>query len=90
MNNAKPIVRLQLGKRLLRRREVELKTGKSRAGIYADIRAGIFPAPVPIGLNSVAWLESEVDQWIVDRLANRKQSKSSAGSAPRINQELHP
>jgi prophage regulatory protein len=72
MSDEKPIVRLQSGNRLLRRREVELKTGKSRAGIYADIRAGIFPAPVPIGINSVAWLESEVDQWIVDRLANRK------------------
>jgi len=67
-----PIERITLGNRLLRRREVELKTGKSRAAIYADIRAGTFPEPVPIGRSSVAWLEAEIDQWIADRLAERK------------------
>lgn len=75
MNDETPTGRLQLGNRLLRRKEVELKTGKSRASIYADIRAGVFPAPVSIGISSVAWLEAEVDQWIVERLAERSKSK---------------
>ncbi|PMU11725.1 MULTISPECIES: AlpA family transcriptional regulator [unclassified Pseudomonas] len=68
-----PVQRIELGNRLLRRREVEQKTGKSRAAIYADIRAGTFPGPMPIGINSVAWLEAEVDQWIAERLAERNQ-----------------
>ena len=62
---------IPVGNRLLRRREVELKTGKSRAAIYAAIREGTFPAPVQIGVNSVAWLEAEVDTWIAERLATR-------------------
>lgn len=62
----------KLGNRLLRRPEVEWKTGKSRAGIYEGIRAGTFPAPVPIGRNSVAWLEAEVDQWIAARINERQ------------------
>ena len=69
------IKRLELGNRLLRRRDVELKTGKSRAAIYADIRSGTFPEPIPIGINSVAWLEAEIDQWIADRLEERNQTR---------------
>lgn len=76
---AQPATRLSLGNRLLRRREVELKTGKSRAAIYADIRAGTFPVPVPIGAKSVAWLEAEVDQWIADRLAERSETRATRG-----------
>ncbi|MCG7373256.1 AlpA family transcriptional regulator [Pseudomonas luteola] len=70
----KPIGQLTLGNRLLRRREVEQKTGKSRAAIYEAIRLGTFPEPVAIGTNSVAWLEAEIDQWIADRLAERNQN----------------
>ncbi|MAM57190.1 MAG: AlpA family transcriptional regulator, partial [Salinicola sp.] len=58
------VERIELGNRLLRRRDVELKTGKSRSAIYAGVRNGTFPAPVPIGDKSVAWLEEEVDSWI--------------------------
>lgn len=63
--------RLVLGNRLLRLPDVAAKTGKSKPAIYAAIRAGTFPAPVPIGTNSVAWLESEVDGWIQARLDER-------------------
>ncbi|MGV8887084.1 MAG: helix-turn-helix transcriptional regulator [Pseudomonas sp.] len=69
------VQRIDLGNRLLRRRDVEQKTGKSRAAIYADIRAGTFPKPVPIGLNSVAWLEAEIDQWIANRLEERNETR---------------
>lgn len=80
MNRAKPFLAVALGNRLLRRREVEQKTGKSRAAIYADIRAGTFPEPVPIGINSVAWLEAEIDQWIADRLAERNAVRAGRGT----------
>ena len=76
---AQPATRISLGNRLLRRREVEQKTGKSRAAIYADIRAGTFPEPVPIGAKSVAWLEAEIDQWIADRLVERSKAKTTRG-----------
>lgn len=69
--------RAVLGNRLLRRREVELKTGKSRASIYADIRAGTFPEPVSIGRNSVAWVEREIEFWVSERLAERDRATAS-------------
>ena len=65
--------RIELGNRLLRRRDVELKTGKSRSAIYAGVSNGTFPAPVPIGDKSVAWLEEEVEDDRYDRL--RRQVK---------------
>ncbi|VVP18973.1 hypothetical protein PS870_03720 [Pseudomonas fluorescens] len=85
-----PVQRIELGNRLLRRRQVEEKTGKSRAAIYADIRAGIFPAPVPIGANSVAWLEAEIDQWIANRLAERNQAITSRRAVAQPFSEAYP
>ncbi len=78
------VERIELGNRLLRRREVELKTGKSRSAIYAGVSKGTFPAPVPIGDKSVAWLEEEIDGWIAERLAERNRTLASAQSRPRL------
>ena len=49
--------------RYLRRREVEIDTGLSRATIYRHIKAGIFPRPRKVGPNSVRWRSSELEQW---------------------------
>lgn len=57
--------------RLLKRPEVEAKTGLSRSAIYAKIAAGIFPRPVNLGPKAVSWLSTEIDQWICDRVAER-------------------
>lgn len=74
--------KIQLGNRLLRRKEVEQKTGKSRSAIYDGIRQGTFPAPVPIGGKSVAWLEEEVDSWIANCLEERKRQRLEGIPAP--------
>ncbi|WP_286901891.1 helix-turn-helix transcriptional regulator [Vreelandella sedimenti] len=42
----KTVNQIALGNRLLRRKDVEQKTGKSRSAIYDGIRQGTFPAPV--------------------------------------------
>lgn len=77
------IERIHLGNRLLRRPDVERKTGKSRAAIYEAIRAGTFPSPVPIGTNSVAWLEEEIDRWIAERLIERDKALKPATALSR-------
>ncbi|MCI2810409.1 helix-turn-helix transcriptional regulator [Eoetvoesiella caeni] len=56
---------------LIRIRPVMERTGKCRSAVYADIQAGTFPAPVKIGRNASAWLSSEIDGWIAERVANR-------------------
>lgn len=64
-------IQLSVGNRLLKRGDVELKTGLSRSSIYSAVRAKAFPEPIAIAPNRVAWLESEIDQWIAARLAER-------------------
>ena len=57
--------------RLIRRPEVEKCTGLSRARIYESMDAGRFPRPVKIGPRAVAWVESEIDDWLHQRIAER-------------------
>ena len=57
--------------RLLRRPEVEHKTGLTRTAIYDAIRKGDFPESIRISNNAVAWLCSEIDSWINNRIAQR-------------------
>jgi len=52
--------------RLIRRRELEQITGKSRSAIYADMARDIFPRPVRIGKRSVGWRSSEIEAWLHD------------------------
>ncbi|MBZ0090957.1 MAG: AlpA family phage regulatory protein [Sulfuricellaceae bacterium] len=50
---------------ILRRREVERRTGLSRTSLYERIAAGTFPRPVNLGGGqSVGWYEHEVETWI--------------------------
>jgi prophage regulatory protein len=59
-------------KRILRRRKVEGRTGKSRSSIYKGIQDGTFPAPIRLGPRSVGWLESDIDDWIAKCIENSK------------------
>ena len=55
--------------RFIRRPEVQSLTGLSRSGIYARTREGTFPAPIRIGERAIAWLETDIHQWMADRVA---------------------
>jgi prophage regulatory protein len=66
----------QLHTALIRRKDVERLTALSRSRIYALMAAGAFPKPVTLGAMSVAWLETEVREWITSRIAD---SRKKAG-----------
>ncbi len=53
---------------ILRRKQVELRTGLARSTIYQYIKDGLFPKPVPLGPRAVGWVESEVSAWITERI----------------------
>ena len=53
--------------RILRRPEVEMRTGLSRSAIYALMAKQQFPAAIPLTAKAVGWLESSVETWIADR-----------------------
>ena len=55
--------------RLIRRKEVQSKTGLGASSIYAMMKNGTFPKCLKLSERRVAWIESEVDQWIADRIA---------------------
>jgi prophage regulatory protein len=55
----------------LRLPQVIRRTGLSRASIYAQIAKGKFPAQVPLLDRSVGWIETEIDDWLRDRVARR-------------------
>ncbi|EBP4342207.1 AlpA family transcriptional regulator [Salmonella enterica] len=57
--------------RFLRLHQVLDKTGLKRSQIYAYMKTGDFPGSVKIGPSSIAWLESEIDDWIKAKLNNR-------------------
>lgn len=55
-------------KRFIRLAKVMDKTGLSRSTIYARIAVGEFPKPVSLGGRAVAWVEQEIDAWIMARI----------------------
>lgn len=67
--------------RLLRRPEVEAITGLSRARIYALMATDGFPAPVKLGLNSVAWKLHDIEEWIDSLPTARSGERDSRGAS---------
>ena len=55
--------------------EVLDRVGFSRTHLYRKINAGSFPRPVPLGPQKVAFLESEIVEWMEERLRARAQNE---------------
>lgn len=56
----------------IRLSEVQRRTGYCKAWIYKLIKQGKFPKSVKIGIRSIAFVESEVDEWISQRIAESR------------------
>ena len=57
--------------RFIRRKAVEELTGLARSTIYQMVHEERFPRPVRLGGRAVAWLETEVKDWVAARIAER-------------------
>jgi prophage regulatory protein len=55
--------------RFIRRNQVQQITGLSRSSIYAMVADGTFPKQIKIGRRAVAWLETEIDDWMHERIS---------------------
>lgn len=62
--------------RFIKLKEVMAKTSIRRSTIYKYMAEGRFPQSVPLGGRSVAWVESEVDEWLLERITERDESCS--------------
>ncbi len=69
--------------RIIRRKQVEARTGLSRSSIYARLRHNpkrpgdydpTFPKPISVGAKAVGWIESEVDAWIAAQIEKSRKA----------------
>jgi len=63
----------------LRLPDVLKRTGLSRSSVYLRVHQRCFPQPVSLGSHSVAWVESEVEAWLGDRIALSRALPQTAG-----------
>lgn len=53
--------------RALNIKQVAAKLSLGRSTIYRMISRGDFPKPFSLGGNRTAWLEEDVDRWLLDK-----------------------
>jgi len=72
VNSPTPIAKLTLTE-ILRRKQVQQKTGLPRSTMYALIKSGEFPKPIRLtSKRAVGWLESEVDSFIQKKITESR------------------
>lgn len=68
---------------ILRRKQVESRTGLSRSSIYARLRHNpkrpgdhdpTFPKPVSVGAKAVGWIEAEIEVWIAAQIQKSRKA----------------
>lgn len=63
--------------KLLRTSNVVEWLGVSRSTLWRWTRGGLFPAPIAIGPNAIAWREDEISAWL-DARPRRHRPDASA------------
>lgn len=63
--------------KFLRLPEVKDRTGLSRSTLYLRISQGRFPAPVSLGGRAVGWIESEINDWTDQQIANSQKVRGA-------------
>jgi prophage regulatory protein len=74
---------IQAALTILRRKQVEARTGLSRSTIYAKLRCNpkrptdydpTFPKPVSVGAKAVGWIEAEINDWLTAQIAKSRKA----------------
>ncbi|MED5525616.1 MAG: AlpA family transcriptional regulator [Pseudomonadota bacterium] len=58
--------------RFIKLKEVQNLTSLPRSTIYKYIAEGRFPKQISLGERNVAWLESEIQTWIREKVEQRQ------------------
>ena len=70
---------------IIRRKQVEARTGLSRSSIYARLRKNpkrpgdydpTFPKPISVGAKAVGWIEAEIDAWLTAQVEKSRKAAS--------------
>jgi prophage regulatory protein len=62
--------------KFLRLTEVQRRIPYSRSTIYLKVSRGEFPQPINLGARAVGWLESDIDEWIAQRIDKSRERAS--------------
>ena len=57
---------------IMRLPAVSEMTGIPRSTLYLYIKKNQFPKPVKIGVRSVGWIKTEIDEWLIKRIDMRQ------------------
>ena len=60
---------------ILRLSQVEARTGLSGSYIYNLMSNDEFPRPIKLGPRAVGWVESDINDWLMERIAESRGSK---------------
>ena len=59
---------------LIRLSKVEARTGLKKSMVYDLMSKDEFPKSIKIGDRAVAWIESEVDRWVKNKIPESRQA----------------
>jgi prophage regulatory protein len=59
---------------ILRLPVVKARTGLSRSTIYLQVAEGKFPKPIALGPRCIGWIETEIEGWIEQRIADSRKA----------------
>jgi len=74
---------IQTALTILRRKQVEARTGLSRSTIYARLRQNpkrpgdydpTFPKPISVGAKAVGWIEAEIEAYIAAQILKSRKA----------------
>lgn len=60
--------------RIIKLSEVTRQTALSKSSIYRKAAEGAFPSPVKLGERASGWLQSEISQWVEERIQASRSS----------------
>jgi prophage regulatory protein len=63
---------------LMRLNEVKEYTGLGRSSIYEKMNNGLFPKSVSLGDRAIAWVDSEIIEWVQDKIDQRDEYEQQA------------
>ena len=58
--------------RFIRASEIAARLGVARPTIYGWVEEGLFPPPIHLGPRVVAWIRSEFEEWVHNRIAKTR------------------
>ena len=74
---------IQTALTILRRKQVEARTGLSRSTIYSKLKRNTkrpgdydpsFPTPISVGAKAVGWIESELEAWLSSQVEKSRKA----------------